>query len=377
MYCSKCGKSIGANSPFCEQCGHSADPFRKWRSKYPFWVQLLIANCLALPLILAGYYNFTQALPNVAGAELEALHSKEYSKAFYAYTHFQGKSDLIDFREFLKKHPLLLHYQSYQIDSLDSKKNRLVVKLISGDKEQSVTFRFKRVNFSWKITKIGVDGDYFPFDDEARQEIEQMILGQLAAIKSGDTVDAYYTYLSRDFQNKTPLGSFQEMIEFFTPVKKFEKVEITGDEPDMRKASLHADGRVADLLIHLVNEGGNWKVSALEFGPQAELLPADPEEVIQSQLGSIRAHEFAKAYFDFTSKEFQQSITLHDFKSFLKKQDPFFNHRTSKIHAVKQAKNEALIAATLCAVEDDRPLRLEFELVLEDNRWKVNHILMN
>ncbi len=365
---------------YCNKCGH-VELVKSWRSKYPLWLQMLFAFCLSLPLGGVLYYNFFQAMPAIAKAELEALHNREYSKAFYAYTasKFQGKSDLIDFREFLAKNPILMQYESCEIDydSLDAKKGKLEVKLVSAKGgEYSALFRFQRENLNWKITKIGLDGDYFPYDDEVRQEIEQTIQGQLTAIKNGDVVDAYYTYTGRDFQSKTSLGSFQEMVEFFAPLRSFEKAEFLDTGRDKWKVGLHADGSVSEMVFHLSKEKGTWKISAMEFCRQGD-LPVDPEGIILSQLAAIRAHEIAKAYFDYSSKEFQQSLTLQDFKSFVKKQETFFHHRASKIHSVKQSKNEAVVLATLSSLEDDRHLPVEFELILEDNVWKINHILMN
>lgn len=380
MFCVKCGCPIGPDNMFCPKCGHFFTR-KKNIVIWPVFIFMVLFTLLA-------YYNYYQSFANIALDQLAALRNREYSKAFYAFTSdgFREKSELIQFRKFINKHPILVNYRSYEIydtktDPSDAKIKILDLQLNSEGSDEIVVFRFERDQLGWKITKIGLEGDYFPYENEDKREIELMIQAQLSAIKNCDIADAYYTYMSREFQNKTSLGSFQETVEYFDPLRNFERVEWLDskrieDACVACRAGLRKEGKLFEVLYTAGKENGSWKISAVDFASPEILLSQDPKEIIQSQLAAIRSREMVRAYFEFTSKEFQRSISLQDFKTFLKKQEPFFHHRSLEVHSIKQTNNEALVVATLSSVDNDH-LPVEFKLVREGDIWKINHILMN
>ena len=130
--------------------GCSGSPIRRrtsklmksWRSKLPFPLQYLLAALFALLLCYPLYYNFYQTLPKFATAKLEALHNREYSKAYFAYTthDFKNKFDLFNFREFVQRHPIITSYQSYQVDSVDRQKGTISLQLKNESLEETLTF---------------------------------------------------------------------------------------------------------------------------------------------------------------------------------------------------------------------------------------------
>lgn len=323
---------------------------------------MLVVLSVLLPIMLVHNYYFSYALPKLASSFLESLHEGESSRAYYSFTtdNFKAKTSLVQFKEFIKKHPVLANLSSFQVERVEPLNGVLDVWLA----DQIVAFRFQRSNFSWKLAKVGVGGDYLPVED-GDNELTRAIERQLSLINNGEIADAYYTCMSREFQNRTSLGSFQEMVEFFTPLKnKLESVKSI-EAGNYRVCLEGAEGEYS-----LCKENGLWKINGFDFSDRED---RDPKELIQSQLEAIRSRELAKAYFAFTSKEFQKSFSLQDFKTFVKKQELFFHHRAVQLHSAKQ---EATWVATLCSVEDEQ-FPVEYQLVLEKGIWKINHILIN
>ena len=93
-----------------------------------------------------------------------------------------------------------------------------------------------------------------------------MIESVTSAIKNNEAVDVFYTFMSGDFQNKTVLGSFQEMIEFYAPLRTFESLEVLEvNKKDIFhqtwKVALHQKDNLSTAQFALVKENGFFKRS--------------------------------------------------------------------------------------------------------------------
>ena len=137
-----------------------------------------------------------------------------------------------------------------------------------------------------------------------------MIESVTSAIKKNEAVDVYYTFMSGDFQNKTVLGSFQEMIEFYAPLRTFESLEVLeANKKDIfhqtwKSVALHQKDNLSTAQFALVKENGFWKIAALDLLSPNQ-LPQDPEGIIQSQLQAILPYKWLKRILITLQKNFK------------------------------------------------------------------------
>lgn len=381
MYCTKCGGYVTPESQFCGKCGHVRQAQSKRSIRLPLWGKLLAFAVLAVFSGAGIYHAIYQRLPEVAIAQLDAIRNNEVTMAYFSYTtnDFKEKSQLPEFKEFIKKHPILEQSETHQMsrESINGKEGELEATLIGQDgSKHQVSYLFKLENLQWKIARIAVQGDYFPIENlQDILAIKERISRQLVLFKKEDVVSAYYTIMSSDYQKRTNLSTFQELVDHFPLLKNFKKIDFLEPEAEGQwRVMLEGEDKRGELIFQVCKEKNEWRINQFEFsGLLPEFNMENPQEIIQKQLQAIRGHEIASAYFDFTTREFQKSISLVDFKAFLQKQEPFMHHRQSTVHSVSKGNGKVKAIATLSSL-DASDYNVEYELVLEDKVWKINHI---
>lgn len=92
---------------------------------------------------------------------------------------------------------------------------------------------------------------------------------------------------------------------------------------------------------------------------------------MQNQLEALRAGNIDKAYYDYTSTDFQQSTSLADFKAFIR-QHPELTRNKSSTFATREINNDNTgdIKGTLTST-DGITTSIEYILVREKNMWKI------
>lgn len=95
-------------------------------------------------------------------------------------------------------------------------------------------------------------------------------------------------------------------------------------------------------------------------------LQEDPEDTIQEQWRAIKARELTKAYFAYTSKEYQDLISLKEFKELIKYIPQPIEGTLELIEVEDQYHFKGRI----------NDLKLYYEMFLQNGVWKVDRMLL-
>lgn len=96
-------------------------------------------------------------------------------------------------------------------------------------------------------------------------------------------------------------------------------------------------------------------------------------DVIDDQLKTLRANDIAKAYTDYTSKEFQKATSLEQFKEFIDTH-PFFIHNQSVFFPKRINKENMRIMRGYLVSDDHTQIHIQYRLVKEGDSWKIQQI---
>lgn len=104
-------------------------------------------------------------------------------------------------------------------------------------------------------------------------------------------------------------------------------------------------------------------------------IPSALIDTVKGQLGSLKNNELTKAYYAFTSKEFQEQIPLDKFKEFIKSY-PILNHYDKVTYGdeVIDADGIGEVKAQLFSAAADPQAELTFILEKEDETWKITSL---
>ena len=100
------------------------------------------------------------------------------------------------------------------------------------------------------------------------------------------------------------------------------------------------------------------------------------QEVIKSQLAAIRSFDISRAYYAYTTKEFQKTVPLDVFKQFIKKYSVLFRNKHSTMEDVTFKNNVADYTGTLVSVDGDA-YKVNIILVNVEGEWKIHSLGMD
>lgn len=108
----------------------------------------------------------------------------------------------------------------------------------------------------------------------------------------------------------------------------------------------------------------------------SQLLTLNPGDVVEDQLEAIKENRITEAYYNYTSKEFQEASSLEFFKEFIKTYPALANAKTidfedKEIIEDKASKKPYAILKGVLTTEEDVKVPLEYKLVKEDGTWKI------
>lgn len=92
--------------------------------------------------------------------------------------------------------------------------------------------------------------------------------------------------------------------------------------------------------------------------------------VIQDQISALRAGDLNKAYYSYTSKDFQDSTSLLDFKKFINIVPELKNNKSASFTDREFKNNEGTVKGTIES-NDGATISIEYHLVKENNEWKI------
>lgn len=234
------------------------------------------------------------------------------------------------------------------------------------------------------------------------EDLTDTVDGHLKALRSDHFTQAYYNYTSKDFQEAVSLEKFRDFFTQYPIFSQSDSVRFIERNVNHSKGNLDAlllnkQGIGTLAQYHLVKEGDKWKIFSIkleEMDQDQELETAKKHgqettsnassemeafdetpvfKVVHEQLEAIRRGELTKAYQEFSSQEFKKATSLEEFTAFIHSQPGFGSNEKADWGTLKFDNNIALLDADFFSKEG-QVFEVDYNLVLEDNRWKILHI---
>lgn len=326
----------------------------------------------------------------VIEGQLAALRSKDYKKAFYQYTtkDFQSSNTLDKYEENVDKYPLLtqhtnVDYDYTQILITDSHATAFVV---LRDKENSIALTYSLIKSGgeWKIWSSDIANfDHSKNDPDPQtedQNVIKTIQSQLQNIKNKD-LDKAYDAVSQQFQTKTSRTTFEQFVNNHPILTDYRKVSFGEVDFHDDKANVMAvlqNTEISNPVEYTLQKvDGQWKIFGFRLLSPEELqalTSADKGDLlalIGQQLAALRLENIERAY-HMTSKGFQQSTSLNEFRDFVKQYDIFKENKTTAYSDIKHDHNLVSITTTLNSSKGFADV--EYNFIKEDGQWKILNI---
>jgi TolA-binding protein len=93
-------------------------------------------------------------------------------------------------------------------------------------------------------------------------------------------------------------------------------------------------------------------------------------DVVDNQLESLRKDDISKAYYSYTSKDFQAATSLEQFRDFVEAY-PFLLKNQSTHFTQRSIENNVGTLTGKITAEDHTVTPIEYKLVKEDGKWKI------
>lgn len=316
-------------------------------------------------------------LARVAGGSIDTAYIT------HASSQFKEATSLDRYREFIHNYPEITHYNQVDIGQAEEREGmHLVPVIFHTDKGKShFDFWFVKEKDASKIWAVNVvNSASFPaVGEEEKKILSEVITEQLDALKRGDISKAYYGYGSDDFEKATSFIAFKEFINHYPIFRSYTEFKI-GEavmEGELRlvKVELNNEKERAEVDYRLNKEGKNWKVWGLQIlTVPKESLASHDEDAIKSllieQLEAVRKGDVSKAYYAFTSKDFQESTSKEMFEKFLNSQPVYGRNAQFQLNSVKFDADRAEAQVEMRS-KSDEVKSVEFKFIYEANKWKI------
>jgi hypothetical protein len=358
----------------------------------------------------------TQAdLNAIIDAQLTALHNKDSATAYYAFTskEFQKILSYDHFKVMLEKFPALTDYTSYKINRSQSEGTEAAADVVLNqeDKETRLKYTFIQEDKRWKILSMRPMRAYSTpetaFTPEMQQEAVKLITAQLNDIKANDATKAYYAYSSRDLQESTPVETFKAFIGALPIFTNYTDISFDQGHNQEKLGIINVtlrDKSSSEITLEylLIIENDKLKIFSMEVRPKqetpekqarttgnpssSEIADAagdtnsdhtppyfnsdDLQIVIDNYLKAIRNQDLSKAYYGYTSKEFQESTSYKEFEEFLQNHPQLLKNDGayfSKFHIEDDVGNFEGDLKT----SDESKQKIRVRLLLQDGKWKI------
>ena len=355
----------------------------------PGWLKFVIALALLAAVAVSLAIFFTQDLVKAADGQLGAIRSRDYSRAYYEYTakDFKASTSLEAFMQFVKTHPALSNNESANFNerSIENNVGTLHGTLVSKDGGVTpIEYKFVKEGDNWRILSMrlvptgavstGVEGTRV-------SELVEPVEAQLAAFRSNDVAKAYFGYVSRDFQETTPLKGFRDFVQNYPILVRHRSTTFTDGQIDGKEGSieavLHGDQISTSVEYKLKKEDGKWKIWSmrLKLPTDAVAKEASGDEVdqitapIEALLAYLRASELHRAYYEYASREFQSATSPDAFRDFVRAYPALSEHKTALLEKPTLHEDTSTIVATLTSPNGTTPV--EFQLIRDGKNWKM------
>lgn len=348
----------------------------------PGWVKLLFGITFTACFLGIVALIFKDYPMNVIDEQLTKIRENKITQAYYDYTslEFQSNTSLDAFRKFVAEYPVLAANKTFVLESSNVKDNHATLfgSLVSDELyEMAAQYQLVKDDDKWKIQQIKLAE--IPKPDQPTSNILKLTEDQLKALQNNEITEAYYGFVSTDFQSTTPFEDFEKFIKAHPIFTRFKSVEYD-------KSNIIADQATVDLVLHssngdflleykLVRENGDWKIwnmqltlSPEEAEKKASTNPKAMEPAIRKFLDALLTKDYKKAYY-FTSREFQDTTPEDAFKVFIDRYPVFTNRDLADI---KGGTIENGIGTVRVNLHDDSGMTgVQFLLGFESGEWVI------
>lgn len=332
---------------------------------------------------------------------LQALHNQDYSRAYvHVSKDFALETPLDKFKIFIKNYPFLLHSAKaeYEISSVQENRGDVTAILESPEGPIPIEYKLVKEDGKWKIWSLKL---FLPTSQSISESITdtaplfQIIRDQLNSLSLGNIKKAYDAFASKEFKETTTLDAFKEFIQRYPILLNHTSIDfknpLIGNDKGKVKVDLKNAKETVPFEYSLGMENGVWKIWGIYVAKEAdaksptESTLQSPEEtltisktlsnIIVEQLKEIRKGDLTKAYHEYTSEGFKKATSLKDFTDFIKSQPAFYENDAFDLNKLTFNNNIGTYAGTLTA-KNSQTYPVEYDLIKEDNRWKILHILI-
>ncbi len=204
---------------------------------------------------------------------------------------------------------------------------------------------------------------------------------QLEAIRSNHITEAYYHYASKEFQSRTSFVDFKKFINEHAVLKENQSFKVTKEHLHNLFASV--DGVLTSrqnekqkAQFKLVKEGDQWKILSVDLVVETTPLEAieDHSEahakaVVQSQLKALSERDIFDAYYNYTSKEFQEATSFSVFQQFMERFSIFSSYQEIDFRTF--IKGYPLSSFIITLNNSFGSMVVEYAIGLEGDQWKI------
>lgn len=203
---------------------------------------------------------------------------------------------------------------------------------------------------------------------------------QLANLRKGD-VAAAYAAASKEFQEATTLEQFKQFIERYPLFLSHRTLSVVlqverGDKAEV-KVELNPKEEAVTVDYQLIHDkDGKWKIWSMNIetpysSTTAALLqnPGALRIPVEGQIQAIRDGNLRKAYYDYTSKEFQKTTPFDNFGKFIESFGIILQHEAVDFKTPSLEKGTGHIEVDF--YNKGYILSLEYTLGIEEDAWRI------
>ncbi len=348
------------------------------------------------PRIQSQDYN-NEHLVKVVQDHLLDLKYRNIKGAYENYLSGEFKK-IVPYEEFetiVRENPELVEFDSIRFGEIkdDNGLKQLSLSLISDEDIQNLQYWLEKDRGQWKIWAVEVNGptpvDSYEVSDNTADVEKQpqsvtsgalkIIREQLQDLKKGDTAKAYSDYVSHEFTKATSEEDFEKFIKNYPEFTKFSsmKVENQTEKDGLVHVMLilTTEKGDSDVDYWLAKEDGDWKIWGIRVEESAYYPPITDQEktqllkVIEGQLKALREGDISKAYYAFSSQDFQNNTSFEDFQAFLKDYPIFTKQKEATIgHGVQEGK---LRLIRIALQSEEGTSEVDYRLIKQDGSWKI------
>lgn len=340
---------------------------------------------------------------NTVIRQLEALRANKFAEAYYGVVSkaFQAETSLEEFEQFIRNYPILSKHKEAVVTSVSQEGGQAVIKVTLDPSANAIMLEYKLAKEEgiWHIWSLRL---IFPPDEAKHYPVFEMmaepVLQQLTLLQRGDIGAAYRNFTSLPFRRTTSLESFTTFVNKFPAFRQNDKIELKDRtiQNDMGKFRVALYGTAGITLVEytLGQEDNAWKIWGLQIisTPKATMNPtvanpqfstpvyrnfnsSDLSKVIDQQLEALKNNDIAKAYYAYTSKEFQKSTSYKQFEAFISATPILTQEHTNSFTKLVFNNNIATFSGILTDTNGvEHPV--EYDLIEQDGQWKVLQILV-